>query len=156
MEAAPWGPRSGLKGMVLPSQTAGGGSAWKLLVIGGLGPMVSGVEGNNSAAAVGGPVDLQDVWGSDDGLHWTLLTANAGWPPRRAFACAVHTVAGKASQVLVAGGFSTASPDPGQGLRDLWQSADGITWMALTLDDHRCPSSLACSTAFQVHSVVSR
>jgi len=49
-----------------------------------------------------------DVWKSEDGVEWTLLTADAGWTPRAGLRAVVFN--------------------------DVWKSADGVTWQQMTAD----------------------
>lgn len=59
-----------------------------------------------------------DVWSTDDGVHWTLHTPDAGWQPRQ-----YHDVAVFDDQLWVLEGYD------GKGNRkDVWRSGDGTTW----------------------------
>ena len=63
---------------------------------------------------------LNDVWSSDDGLHWTQRVAAAAWAPR------------EEAQVVV---FNDALYLlGGQGQADVWRSADGVTWTQLSAE----------------------
>jgi len=57
---------------------------------------------------------LDDVWRSDDGLHWTQVTAAAAWSPREG----AKLVTLKDALYLLGG----------QGQADVWRSDDGINW----------------------------
>ncbi|MBI2298813.1 MAG: exo-alpha-sialidase [Armatimonadetes bacterium] len=66
-----------------------------------------------------------DVWNSDDGAHWTLVTAELPWAPRALH----HTVAFR-DRIWVMGGqtlpqFAPATPAFHD---DIWSSADGVRW----------------------------
>lgn len=59
-----------------------------------------------------------DVWSTDDGVHWKLHTTDAGWHPRQ-----YHDVAVFDEQLWVLEGYD------GKGNRnDVWRSADGAKW----------------------------
>ena len=68
---------------------------------------------------------LNDVWCSDDGLAWTLVTACAPWCPRTQHVSVVHQ--GKIWVIYGNG-------DHGQE-NDIWTTEDGIGWTCIT--DHR-------------------
>lgn len=61
---------------------------------------------------------LNDVWSSDDGLHWTQVTASAPWSPRDY----PRVVVFKDALYMLGG--------DGEG--DVWTSADGKDWTQLT------------------------
>jgi hypothetical protein len=61
---------------------------------------------------------LNDVWSSDDGVAWTLVTANAPWAPRADAGVEVF------DDVLYVVG--------GAGHNDVWRSRDGVAWSELT------------------------
>jgi len=69
-------------------------------------------------------IDLNDVWQSYDGLHWTQLTPAAPWPARHVFASAVHR-----DRLWIAGGATT-----GKQFSDVWSTADGVGWINATAD----------------------
>jgi hypothetical protein len=62
-----------------------------------------------------------DVWSSPDGVHWEQHTEHAPWAPRQ-----YHDVAVFGDRMWVLEGYD------GKGNRkDVWHSADGITWHEL-------------------------
>lgn len=61
---------------------------------------------------------LNDIWSSDDGLHWTQVTAAAPWSPREG----VHVLVLNDALYLI-GGHNQA---------DVWRSADGANWAPVT------------------------
>lgn len=63
---------------------------------------------------------LNDVWSSDDGIHWTQVTASAPWAPRSYPRIAVLN-----GEMYLLGGESHA---------DVWKTADGKNWTQLTAD----------------------
>lgn len=77
---------------------------------------------------------LNDVWSSDDGVKWELLTSNASWAPRSGARLAVHND----TLMLIAGerGFT---PDTQFG--DIWTSSDGKDWALSTTTPGFTPRS---------------
>lgn len=67
---------------------------------------------------------LNDVWSSDDGEHWTQVTAAAPWSPRLWFASAIYR-----NKLWILGGWSN---NPSQNWADVWYSSDGQNWQELT------------------------
>ncbi len=75
-----------------------------------------------------GDTYLEDVWNSENGSDWLLVTDSAPWKGRRG-----HTVTvfndGNGEALYLTGGFEV---DEGTGYRqytnDCWKSADGISW----------------------------
>ena len=64
-------------------------------------------------------VNHSDVWHSPDGVHWDIVTADAGWPPRRFHKCILL------DEILwVMGGCTNGSIN----LNDVWASSDGASW----------------------------
>jgi len=57
---------------------------------------------------------LNDVWSSEDGLHWAQVTASAPWSPREG---ARVVVLGDAMYMVAA-----------EGIQDVWRSTDGANW----------------------------
>jgi len=82
----------------------------KLWLIGGRG--VDDILGR----AIGG--ELNDVWSSEDGIHWEERTASAAFTPRAGHRVVVH-----GEQLWLVGG---AVGDEVHG--DVWNSRDGIVW----------------------------
>ncbi|MFN7926023.1 MAG: hypothetical protein U0Q16_38350 [Bryobacteraceae bacterium] len=64
-----------------------------------------------------------DVWSSDDGVHWREETAAAPWNPRIWFSAAVYR-----DRMWVLGGWSKV-PETNWG--DVWYSRDGRAWTRL-------------------------
>ena len=69
---------------------------------------------------------LNDVWSSDDGENWTEEKASA-WPARQDFEAVSFDISGS-NFIWIMGG----SDQGGANLNDLWVSADGKSWQALT------------------------
>lgn len=68
---------------------------------------------------------LNDVWCSENGTDWELITKNAEWPPR-----AFHQAMVLNERIYVMGG---GDYDPEyHGLNDVWSSADGVHWRCET------------------------
>lgn len=66
----------------------------------------------------------RDVWNSDDGVTWTMVTQTAAWPGRSSFACAAF-----AGKLWVFGGLDQNL----QTLGDVWSSSDGALWTQASL-----------------------
>ena len=66
---------------------------------------------------------LNDVWSSEDGVHWTEVTAAAPWPARLWFSAVVYR-----GRMWVLGGWSRM-PETNWG--DAWFSRDGKEWTQL-------------------------
>ncbi len=64
-----------------------------------------------------------DVWCSEDGLHWTQVTEHAGWAPRIWFSAVVYR-----GCMWVLGGWAN---DPSRNFGDAWYSRDGLQWHEL-------------------------
>lgn len=97
-EKAPWAPRAYHQVVVHEG---------KLWVIGG-GNYVPNYQAYN------------DVWCSEDGAHWSLVTDHAAWSPRIWFSAAVF-----GGRMWVLGGWSN---HPSRNWNDVWTSVDGRTW----------------------------
>ncbi|MES2356537.1 MAG: galactose oxidase [Pseudomonadota bacterium] len=67
---------------------------------------------------------LNDVWCSEDGIHWTKVTEQAGWSPRIWFSSVVYQ-----NRIWVIGGWSN---HPYKNWNDVWYSADGKSWKKFT------------------------
>ena len=74
----------------------------------------------------GGKAVYDDVWSSEDGATWTLVTKHAPWSPRGQIQGAV-VFAGK--MWVVGGGTYN---DPRKYYSDVWSSADGVSWERAT------------------------
>lgn len=66
-----------------------------------------------------------DVWSSEDGVHWQQVTASAAWEPRMWFSTVVYR-----DCMWVIGGWSEAARNFG----DVWFSCDGANWTELKSD----------------------
>ncbi len=66
-----------------------------------------------------------DVWCSQDGVHWEQVTANAGWPAR-----AYHQAAVLDGKIYLFGGGNYV-PEYAA-FNDVWMSEDGKTWTCVT------------------------
>ena len=66
-----------------------------------------------------------DVWCSDDGKAWTLVTSNAGWSPR-----AFHQAVVFDNKIWVMGGGNYVPKH--HALNDVWFSEDGVSWTQAT------------------------
>jgi hypothetical protein len=64
---------------------------------------------------------FNDVWSSDDGVHWQRHLAKAPWEPRQ-----YHEVAVFDNRMWVLEGWSGANRN------DVWYSSDGVSWRALS------------------------
>ncbi len=80
------------------------------------------ILGGTSEYYYGGDASLlNDVWCSQDGESWTLMTDSAGWSPR-----AYHQAAVLNDKIYIMGG---GNYDPEHWCyNDVWSSSDGITW----------------------------
>lgn len=67
-----------------------------------------------------------DVWSSEDGVHWTQVTAAAPWPPRLWFSAVSYQ-----GHMWVLGGWSRV-PETNWG--DVWYSKNGKDWTRLTAE----------------------
>jgi len=70
---------------------------------------------------------FNDVWKSDDGVHWIEVTDNAGWDPRAGLSSVLYR-----GEVYVMGGSFLDEEIIGGDNRvlfdDVWKSADGVHW----------------------------
>lgn len=99
--SAPWSPRAYHAAVVHDG---------KIWVMGG-GNYVPGYRARN------------DVWSSDDGIHWNEVTRQAPWPPRIWFSSVVYR-----DRMWVLGGWSN---HPSRNWNDVWYSRDGKEWTRL-------------------------
>lgn len=67
-----------------------------------------------------------DVWCSEDGVHWTNVTEHAPWSPRLWFSSVTYR-----DRMWVLGGWSN---NPSVNLGDVWYSKNGKDWNALKSD----------------------
>lgn len=99
---APWSPRAYFQALVHDD---------KLWVVGG-GNYVPEYRAHN------------DVWCSEDGIAWKLVTENAAWSPRLWFSTATYR-----GHMWVLGGWSN---NPSRNWGDAWYSRDGKDWSELS------------------------
>ena len=68
---------------------------------------------------------FNDVWRSQDGASWELVTASAGWSPRPGHQCQVLL-----NTIICFGGFGFPIGDPNVPAHpaDVWVSRDGANW----------------------------
>lgn len=76
---------------------------------------------------------FSDVWSSDDGVHWTELTDDAGWHGRAGLSAAVF----RDELYVLGGSFNDDSsivggPPVRVYFNDVWRSRDGRTWTRVT------------------------
>lgn len=66
-----------------------------------------------------------DVWQSEDGVKWHLVTDQVPWAPRALHYTLVHK-----QRLWVIGGqtMPAFAPSPEKFYRDIWSSADGVQW----------------------------
>ncbi len=62
---------------------------------------------------------FNDIWASEDGVHWQVMKTKAEWPTRRSISVVLFQ-----DKLWMFGGWS---PITGY-TRDIWQSSDGIAW----------------------------
>ncbi len=70
-------------------------------------------------------VPTNDVWSSEDGVHWTEVTPAAEWKPRLWSSSVVYR-----NRMWVLGGWSPEMYNFG----DVWYSKDGKTWTEFKSD----------------------
>ncbi|MBT8208769.1 MAG: hypothetical protein HKN94_09245 [Acidimicrobiales bacterium] len=114
-EAAPWAGRAGLSAEVLGDY---------IYVLGGSQNDDSSIIGANGPQRI----YYNDVWRSDDGASWQLMTESAPWEPR---AGGVLVVKDDAMYLLGGEDGFTCSPLPdceAPYFNDVWRSVDGASW----------------------------
>ncbi|MDH7602063.1 MAG: putative Ig domain-containing protein [Armatimonadota bacterium] len=104
LEGAPWSKR-----MLLGNVTCHAGKLW----------VVGGSYGRYQPFRA-----YRDVWCSDDGINWDLVTDCAPWEGRRWASCVSYQ-----GRIWLFGGFR-AQPT-WQNFNDVWYSADGAEWKRL-------------------------
>lgn len=76
---------------------------------------------------------LHDFWSTTDGVHWELAPNTIAWSPREEAAGIVYRDA-----MWLIGGVASESPltnvGTATGLKEIYRSADGINWTAVTRD----------------------
>lgn len=103
LQNAPWSKRAHAQAVVFDN---------KIWIMGG---------GKRSPKAI----PKNDVWCSEDGVHWKEVTASAEWNPRMWFSCVVYR-----KHLWVLGGWSEETKNLG----DVWYSKDGKNWTELKSD----------------------
>jgi hypothetical protein len=88
-------------------------------------------------------VATNDVWCSEDGVHWTRVTPAAQWGPRLWFSLVVYR-----DRMWVLGGWS----DQNHNFGDVWYSKDGKNWTEFKSDV--CWSSRHELSAFVFHDKI--
>lgn len=105
---APWQPRSMINGSAVFQ-----GKMW---ILGG------GIKGHGVTTS-----EYNDVWNSEDGVNWNLVTDNAAWRPRVHLSTIVYD-----DKIWVTDG----SPGtPAVLTNEVWSSEDGINWIELVTDN---------------------
>ncbi len=100
--ATPWGIRSRF------ASASFGGMLW----------MMGGSTNNTHESPV-----FNDVWASEDGVHWILMAPSAGWSARRGMQACVFD-----NKLWLMGGFNY---DTGH-KNDVWNTTDGTDWNLVT------------------------
>jgi len=70
---------------------------------------------------------FNDVWRSNDGIEWTLLTESASWTPRAGAALTVFN-----DHIYILGGEVGFIGMPPPYFNDVWKTQDGIMWELVT------------------------
>lgn len=108
---APWQPRDSGEAFVFQN---------KIWLIGGLnGNGVVVKKENSYAIDYWKAPHFADIWNTENGLDWNLVTSSAPWGPRRSMSVAFF-----ANKLWLMGGWS---PIFGY-TNDIWNSVDGIHW----------------------------
>jgi hypothetical protein len=87
---------------------------------------------------------LRDVWCSNDGNAWTMLTQNAAWSPRVYPGVAVFD-----DKLWVFGGSAPDRTGDASWLNDVWSSSDGATWSRETTAAPWSPRAAQYSVVFR-------
>jgi hypothetical protein len=82
-----------------------------------------------------------DVWNSNDGIHWVKVLERASWSPRLWFSSLVYR-----DRMWVLGGWSN---NPSRNKGDVWYSKDGLSWHQLLTDHSWRPRHEHSSYVFQ-------
>ncbi len=73
---------------------------------------------------------MEDIWKSEDGITWALVSDNAPWKGRRG-----HSVSVFDGYIYLSGGFAVDGLTGERGYKnDLWRSLDGIVWDEVSTD----------------------
>ena len=84
-----------------------------------------------------GSISSSEVWSSEDGVQWNLVTKEPGFAPRRG-----HTTLVYDSKLWVIGGLGTDQ------YHDVWYTEDGLTWKEAVDHAQFSPRSGHVSAAF--------
>jgi uncharacterized protein YaiE (UPF0345 family) len=98
---APWQPRGLIHGYTVFQN--------KLWIMGG------GLKGFNTTA------DYNDVWNTEDGVHWTCVSAHAPWDPRTHYSNIVYN-----NKIWITDGSLNGLQSNLS--NEVWNSADGVNW----------------------------
>ncbi len=96
----------------------------------GVRSMTNPISFNNKLWIMGGwngqpgPISVNDVWSSPDGINWTQTTSSAPWSVRFGHSTVVFN-----GKMWVLGGSDAAT---GNKKADIWSSPDGINWTSVT------------------------
>merc|ERR1712224_800734 len=86
-----------------------------------------------------------DVWSSEDGVNWTLITPQAAWHKREAFGLFVLN-----GKMVLMGGWAGEQNN----FNDLWESEDGVNWTQAVKNSPWSPRCWAPSTMLEDGRVV--
>lgn len=114
-DAVPWGPR------ILHYTVTHAGMIW---VIGGQQVTPRVKRDVNEWPGQVAEVTYNDVWNSEDGVHWTRVTEHAPWAPRGQ----IGGSAVKDGRIWLLGGGTYYTDYH----TDVWSSADGVDWTCHT------------------------
>lgn len=103
------------------------------------------VGGYNPGKTFGDPY-YEDVWKSEDGTNWSLMTEDGPFLGRRG-----HGLVALNNSLYLIGGFSV-NEESGerQYNNDVWQSADGITWKEIKANT-KVPSGSSSDWVARMH-----
>lgn len=89
----------------------------KLWIMGGLDGNVTAKQG--TFVEYWTAPHFNDIWNTEDGVHWTQVATTSAWAPRRSMSVALFN-----GKLWMLGGWSPATGYTS----DVWNSADGIHW----------------------------
>jgi N-acetylneuraminic acid mutarotase len=124
--AAPWASR------ISPELIGFSGKLW----------LIGGAEGGN----IGLDTLYNDVWSTENGVDWQLVTEHAPWTPRFRHSCAVFD-----GKLWLFGGYDWGelwNPDLRE-LADVWSTSDGVNWVESLPGEPRMRRSRAALFAFK-------
>ena len=116
---ADWEGRAGLSAVVFKD---------RLFIFGGS-------QGDDASTGGQGRRLFNDVWMSDDGANWTLVTSSAPWAPRAGGVAVVHKgyiylLGGERG--FTCGGAPGCVPERDLYFNDVWRTRDGKDWELVT------------------------